>query len=716
MPGLIVPAIAGALGAASGTLGYALIELAVGLAFTAAVQEVLADDSSQSQDQRRDLRFPADLPVYRFPYGQTRVTATILPHPVVGEYGYGVYLLSSRPGDGTPTLYLDGREITLTGDPYDFTGAGATPSSGDLVGHLQVWVGLGGQSGPPDEYLAGAPYHSTDQPLGFKATDAGAGLTVLYLKYRAGDSGSVSQRWPNVPPNPEVEGLRTPVWDMRDVAQDPDDPSTWAGTSNHALNTLDVLRNNPFRPHDDKYMILDMWEDAANEADISIPLASGGAEPKWTVDGTVVFDGSELEQIMAPLFEAGAARRVNIGGQIGIAPGRYETPTYTITSILEGIEFANMKPGSEMLTKMKTIYVSAARGYADAELQLWDIPGVGASEEPKTVTQRLPFTTSPYRAMRLRKIRALRARQQREMSGILPPGAMDLVVASTATCALGGPYATRVDGAYEVETIHPAAYSPGNGAEDGPMQLSIPAKLRGTAASIYTWDTSEEEAVYSPSYTVAVNGVQVPGTITATVGSGVNLDSGGTIIPRARFDFDPSPSAGVIRYEWQARVATTGTWGEVEGTVSPEVLDGDGDVFAVVEWLTGGALDFRARAVVSDTEKSEWVEITGVTPTVSYDLGVPVIGALSEAPAGTVSVPAMLPNKSAVRGAEFAVGPDSDVNNAASLGISYGTANQPVAFEESGLGSGVTLYYFARCIGPSPSVGTWTAGKSITTA
>lgn len=197
----------------------------------------------------------------------------------------------------------------------------------------------------------------------------------------------------------------------------------------------------------------------------------------------------------------------------------------------------------------------------------------------------------------------------------------------------------------------------------------------------------------------------------------MNLSTGGTITPRALLTFAPSNSAGVSYYEWQTRAATTGYWGESSGTISSEVEDGAGDVFVYINGSTDSPIDFRVRAVISDTSKSEWTSLTGITFVVSITLDVPTIGTLVESPAGTVSIPVTIPNDADVTGVEVYVGPDSDVANASALtSVVYGSQNATVTFEQTGLGSGVTRYYFARSVGDYGNVSDWTAGSPITTA
>lgn len=712
MPQLVIAPLAGALGIASGTLGFSLLSAGVNLAFGLAANALFAPDVPAAEAQKLDLGFAATLPAKRFVYGYTRAVATPLPHPVVGEYGYGVYLLNSRPSDGTPSIYLFGQEVPLSGDPYDFAGSGATPVSGDYQGHLQVWIGLGDQSGPPAEYVAGAPYDAATEPLGFQASDAGAGSTIVFLKYKAGSNSTLSQRWPSVPPALQVEGLRTKVYDPRKVGHDPVDESTWEGTSTAALNTLDAVRKNLFRPYTDSALIMDMWAEVADIDEETVALAAGGTEQRYTVDGTVIFDGTELEAVLSPLFAAGAASEIWVGGRLGISGGEAPTSVMTLDDMLDGLKFSNMSPSADLPTEFRTSYVSAARGYDTAELAPYAVPGAGANEPTNPRRQTLPYTTSATRAMRLRQIAAYGSRQQRTLRGELPPAALDLVRMSALTVALGTAWETRVNGSYVVEGLHPAADMMG----DGGVAMRIPAVLRGYDPAAWVWSTAYEEPVFDPQYEPGSEAVQVPGSLTVVTGATVNLETGGGITPRARVYGSPSPSAGVAFYEWQTAVSSSGEWTLASGRVDAETLDGSGNVSVLISGSTQQSQDYRIRACVSETEKSEWVTVTGITFVVGITLDDPSFGTPSEVSPGTVQVDVTVPNDPDAKGVEVYSGPDANVSNAAHLETIYAGQNVSVTVDEPGLGSGVTRYYFARTFGDFGNVGNWVTSAPVTTA
>ncbi|MGR3509419.1 MAG: hypothetical protein ACU0CQ_00865 [Sulfitobacter sp.] len=110
--------------------------------------------------------------------------------PVKGSKIYGAWLLNSRASDlSTFTLYLDKREVVLTGDAFDLTGPGATATEYPFSGHVTVWVSRGDHTAPPIEFTTDAAYIEGSADHLWKATDAWKGRTMIWLKLDAGASG-----------------------------------------------------------------------------------------------------------------------------------------------------------------------------------------------------------------------------------------------------------------------------------------------------------------------------------------------------------------------------------------------------------------------------------------------------------------------------------------------------------------------------------------------
>jgi len=700
-------------GAAAWGAASALVQFGVSFLINSAIGAIFGPKAAKAQDVSAELAQQTTAPPYRFVYGECRAAGTPAGIPVKGANIYGAWILNSRPSDlSTFTLYLDKREVVLTGDAFDLTGLGATATEAPFLDHVTVWISRGDHTAPPTAFTTDAAYVGGSREDLWQVTDAWQGRTMIWLKLNAGSSGDRQERWPATPPMVEVEGQWSKVYDPRNVAHDPDDAATWEWSENHALCVRDALRQNPIRVYREGQIHASFNADGPNDSDQLVTLKSGGSEARYVAAGTLVFSEGEIEDQLNPMMVSGAADFIRIGGKLGYASGVYRAPTATLTYLLgDGFEFPDMVPGADLVNQLRVTYLSPARGYETAELNPWDIPGALAADGgiPAPKTLDLPFCPSATQAMRVRKITALRLRrQERIQGGTLPPEAFDLVGGATATMSLPAPY-DALDGVYEIEGIHPGLDPIG---ESGQVAMRLPASLVKHDPAIYDWTpATEEEDVFNATYESARNGTAVPGTLSVTTGDAVNLGTSGSIIPRVRFAFNPSTST-VTTYEWQYR-ETAGDY-ESGGFIGEDVRDGSSQVFGYLIGTAGQNYDIRVRAI-GPNGQSDWVEITGVTPVVDLVIDVPIEGA-AVGGAGEITVSFRTPNDPDFRAIEF-YGSDTDDSGAASLiGTAiYTSQNTIVSITESTLGASVTRYYFARSRGDYASASPFTASVSATT-
>ncbi|CUH66803.1 hypothetical protein TG4357_02648 [Thalassovita gelatinovora] len=595
-----------ALTATYGAVGAAVIRLAASMAINH-VANRLAGRSQE--DTKRDLRFPTSLPEVRFPYGLWRAPGTVLPWPVVGEYAYACWLVSSRESHGEFSVYLDNRLVELSGDPYDMTGAGAVATNDPFLDHVTIWIGRGDQTQPPQVFLTEAGWIEGGDDLLWKASDAGKGTTLVFARLKAGRAGQRSERWPASTPQLDLEGKFTKVWDMRDPAQDPDDPATWEWRENLSLCTLDAARMNPFRPYDLTFVMRDQFEGWADSSDDVMPLQSGGSEPRYTISGVVVFDGSEIEDLLTPMAMTGAARLSFVGGRLGVIPGAWRTPLPAIEQSLDGLSFKSLRKSDDLWTQLRVTYSPLTRGGEAGELRPWDIPGAAAADggNPKIKTIDLGLCRSGTQAQRVRNILGKQNRLQKSATLVAPPRNIEAMTGSIVPLGLPDPYGTHMNGTYEVAEAHPAADPVGS---DG-YALRCPVVLIETSQEVFAWDpATDEEPIVDPPYDGTRDGVQLPGVLSVTSGPGVDLDTGGAIIPRFRFAFDPSGSAGVLAYEWEWKAGTDAY--QSGGSVDAEVIDGVGDVFFHLP-VSDISQPHAARVrTVAEAGRSDWRDVTGI--------------------------------------------------------------------------------------------------------
>jgi hypothetical protein len=544
----------------------------------------------------RELSSPTIKPPYRFVYGTTRAVGTPVGTPVVGEYIYGCWLVNSRESEGPFSIYLDKREVLFTGDPYDFTeGGGASATEDPFLDHFQFWIQKGDKTTPPFEFTDEAPFVTSTAEDLWKTTDGWQGRTVVWAKVRAGSNGERQERWPSSPPTLELQGPFSKVWDMRDEAQSSSDKSTWTHSDNWALCVNDALMNNPIKGYQEKNLLLDMIAESADISDELFALNAGGTEKNLVVSGTLVFRDAEIEDLISPMLMSGGGSVVRSGGKLGILAPKYRAPTLTVTEIFgDSFSAVDLAPSDEMVTTLITGYLSSERGYEEAELAPYSIPGAlvedGGIESVRNLD--LTFCPSSTQAGRLRKMYGGLLRRQKKLEVVLPPEAFNNIVGSTITLDLVEPL-NIFNGIYEILAINPGFDIAG---ENG-VSLLMPATLVKHDESIYDWDeTVDEEDIIEQEYVGEREAIAAPTNFSSSLDY---INTGGTFLPELTFSFDASTSFGVESYEWlysidEAPFLTGGTI--VDGATSDSLIVDQTKTY-----------EFRVRAVTASA-KSGFLE------------------------------------------------------------------------------------------------------------
>lgn len=717
----VVPALAAAINAAAGlaagaTFGFiaatVLITVAqVGLSL--AISALTRPDSPRASltNLSRQLSQPNSLPPVRHVYGRALIQGSPAPWRVKNNILYGCLILNSRESDGgSLTLRVDGETLTTSGDAFDFTSSGgAIPTAGVISGSFKVWVGLGDQTGPPDDILSEAGDI-------FDATDAWTGLTVAWVRCDAGPASSFRDRWAGSPPEIEFLTNWSKVWDPRDSSQSSDDSSTWTFSENQSLCALDAEMQNPKEPLPLAQIDLDTYKTQADIADEDVPLAAGGTEKRYRVAGIVVFTTQELHSILSPLYQAGASYRIRLGGKRGVAPGRYEEPVLTLDDyIAPELEFENMRQSRRLTTYMRTTFVNENVGYEDGELEQYTVPGAAAEDGGKPVVTSLPldFVPSATQAMRITKIEAYNSRRQRSVKFTAFPEAMQLVNGSSVKLDIDG--LELLDGVYRVEGLRPVGLASDNG-----MTLRVELNLLEWFEEAYNWTTAEEfEVTTGDSIDVVRSGIIAPTALTFTSGSTAALDTGGGVtIPRLLVTFPPSTSQSAESYEVEYRINGSGDSYELAGTASnDQTVNGGSDVFFYVTDVTAGtAYDIRVRTV-SDFGKSDWIEELDVTvspPTAT-------VSAPTNISAGTpshnaVTITASPPNDADFQGMTFWQHTSNDSSGASQvLGPVYGSPAADFSEQITGLSPSTVYYFWARSVDSFGEQSAFSASVSVTT-
>lgn len=560
-------------------------------------------NKSQARDTSAQLREETEKPAYRVPYGYTRVSGTPAPCRIVGGVGYACYILSSRPSEGGFQLYLDNRLVEYTGDPYNFNAGGGATATNDPFGGglLRFWFGKGSQTTPPVDITNEAP-QSVERPDLFKTTDAWTGCTVCWIRFEYNKDGA-SDRWISAPPFCDVEGKWTKVYDLRDGV------TRWS--RNQALCTLDAALNSPIKPYTLDGVLIEQFKAQADIADELVTLKSGDTEPRYCVDGVLVWDSRELEDQLIPLYMAGASRPIRASGLLGISAGKWIEPSGTITDF-KGDSFSidTLADGAGY-TEILTSYVSADRGYEDAELEAYDIAGAldDANGVPSVFQLALPMVTSATQAQRLQKIEANRVKRQVTVDCWVGPEHINLISGGNTTLSIGTSPFDRWNGVYDVQSTNPTVgvFDEGSGAA---MRNQI--SMLATGPEVYDWNpATDEKDVDVPDFDAFLKPLTSPSGLSALFDNTTEINTGSGIIETIEITFTPANTELVDYYELQYRDDVTNAWVTLP-SVSPESEVGGVIKANVYPIVIGRQYDIRVRNAYG-TARSSWEEVINVS-------------------------------------------------------------------------------------------------------
>ena len=679
----------------------------------------LLQGTPETEQDRRELEIPSTTPPWRFAYGRTRMPGTPAPGWYVsGGTLYQCLILNSRPSDGS------GFSVTFDDRPTSFFGSGANlldfssdgarmeiegyPTHSDTSNQPRLWLGLGDQTSPPDRIMSEIGDASGVDASRFWPTDGWKGRTVLWVRLRNGGSSVRQERWPRGVPSIKVIMDWSKVWDPRDGAQDPDDPSTWTWSDNQALCLLDALRQNPIRRWPQRNLWLDTWKYAADVADEMVPRKDAADEPRYRANGFISWRlGQEIEDQVTPLVAAGGGNLIKTNGRLGYAAGEYRPPIYTVTDVLDSqpLSFRRLARGRDLPRAVRGEFTWPEQQYETQHLKPYEVPGAKpllSGEDDGIERLPLKMVTSPTQAMRLSRIAAQKKGAQRALSGELPPDAIDLIAGSTAQVDMPTPGDPR-PGIYEVQQIHPARWI----ESDEGTAMRLPVEMRETRPEIYEWTPEEhEQNLPEVEFSPIDFGLPAP--------QNLQLSADGNSIA---FTFEAADSDSVEEYQWQWREA------EEQGIVGAEFGD----------WQTGGAIDPETdlagnlSGLQSDTEHeirvraratgraSEWISATAMTQETTLD--APIDGEATGGD-GEIIVAFTIPNIGtfAQLGLEF-YGSDSDDLQTAALiaGPIWGSANDRIEITDEGLDPDQTRYYWARTVESEGNVSDFSGPVSATT-
>lgn len=580
-----------------------------------------------ADDVARELAYPNALPPKRFVYGRARVQGSPAPGWFV-DYDrkllYQCLILNSRPSAGGVwgtddiQIWIDGRKVNPTGDIYDFNGAGGSSADSPHFEHLNMWLGLGDQSGPP--YVIGQEWGTSTGGAAdkFWPTDAWARQTVLWVRTRLGKPEERGNRWPSSPPKIEVVMNWSKVWDPRNLAQDRDDPATWAWSENQALCLLDAVRLNPVSKYTLSDAAIASFVTGADIADQLLYTGTGVELRRYRVSYLMAFqDGVEIADILAPLVDAGAGDLAQVGGSVHYIPGAYFAPVATFDDVLtdEPLVYVKFDRANSLPVAVRPIYPAPLSSGEKHSLDPIIVPGqVWDGGDGRIDGFDLPAVPHSAQAQRLATIRARRLGNQERLTAVFPARAINLRLGARVTLDFPGP--DPRNGVWMVTGRDGQRWQE---REDGAVAFSVRLELRRDDPAFWV-DAVAELDEPAPVFGVTEVTVAAPGAITAEL---VVNDTGAQVVQEIHLSAAESTSASVTSYRWEYQI-DGGGW-QAGGVIPAGSVTG-----GVVQWVISPAVAlavYDVRLIAVGAGESAPSVVTGIstdlTVTVTAQAGGP---------------------------------------------------------------------------------------------
>ncbi len=392
-------------------------------------------------------------------YGRTRVGGAVVFIDTTdgdedNEYIHMVIAFAGHEVDAFEKIYANQEKIwdngsrTVSWQPY-----------------LDVNVHRGNQTTADAELVARSSKWTTDHKL------LDTAYVYIRLKY---DAEFFANGLPNISATIRGKKVLNPVTSATEWTQNP------------ALCIYDYLR-------DTKYGLSESASDinsaslatAISLCDQSVPLAAGGNQARYTLDGVIDTANSKKENIEA-MLSAMSGKLVYSSGEYFVSGGAYVAPTVTIDEsvMIGGLEVQTKQSRRSLYNGVKGIFRSEEDDYnaADYPAQLSSTYSA-ADGDPIYLDMALPFTTNNIRAQRIAKLALLQSRQQTTIT--VPCNLTALKFRAGDTVMI-----TNAKMGWSQKVFQVIGYDLSLTASG---EIVVNVQAIETAAAIYDWTSSDEE-------------------------------------------------------------------------------------------------------------------------------------------------------------------------------------------------------------------------------
>ena len=583
-------------------------------------------------------------------YGRARIGGNVVYLESSGtdnKYLYLVTAIAAHEIDAYEQVWFNDEKVW---DGGNFTSAWATTGNSSTSPYVDLSFHLGNQTTADSGLVAASSKWTANHKL----------LDTAYMVVKlTHDVDKFAQGLPNI--STVIRGKKV---------LDPSNNST-AWSQNPALCIYDYLRDTKYGLGESAANILTSSVTTAKDVcDEAVSLAAGGAQPRYTIDG-VVDTASSIKSNIETMTGSMIGRLIYSGGKFEIHAGEYVAPTITIDESMAVGEITVQTKQSRRnaFNGVKGVFVSEDDNYVVAdypaqqskttagnfevtsppsvrykilEIGSTDFTLIGAASntvgldftatgagtgdgvaslflaqdgEPIYLDMALPFTINNIRAQRIAKLALLRSRQQEAITIPCNLTALKFKIGDNISV-------TNTRLGYSGKVFEVVGYSMGFNAD----QMVVNVEAIETAASIWNWQTSDEEVFLGGGEVDLYDGkvAIAPASVTVTGDSFLTAD--GAFSTAFKVVFPDANDAFTDHYVVEHKLASASSYFSQATKSSP---------FTIIGLQNGQQYNVRVKAVNEIGVSSAYVS---ATPTAATDTTAPSLPTSITATAGYKSI------------------------------------------------------------------------------
>lgn len=480
------------------------------------------------------------------------------------------------------------------------------------------------------------------------------------------------------------------------------DPRTGvtAWSDNPALAILDYLRNAEYGlGADDDEIDFSSFVAAANVCDEPVAVAAGGTTARYTCNG-VVDMAQRPDDVVEQLLTSLDGRLVYAQGTYRLHAGAAAAPSWAIDEddLAGEIKIRPTLQRAALYNVLKGTYIDPSQHWEAADYPAQTSAAWLSLDGGEEITRDLPlpFTTDPAMAQRIARLVINRSRlgamtvEARCKMTVFPVAVWDVVTLTNAALGIDAVQFRVADWRMEAE---------------GGITLTLTRE----DSAIYDWDATTDEVVVgaAPDTTLPDLTAVPPPTDFAVVSSPL-VTAEGVVVPRLAVTWTAPDDAFLVGYQLQYKPSTETDY--VAGYPLARVTE------TVISYLHGAvAYDVRLRAVNGRGATSAWVEAARIVAAGDTTAPAAPSGVSATGGAGEIVVDWVNPSDSDFSRAEVYEHTSNDSASATLYGTVYGLPAAAGTITRTGLGSGVTRYYWIKALDASGNRSAFSSGANATT-